>query len=134
MTREYLALVGRCDEAVLEINRAIQLARDSTVLDHNAGQIYLADRRYDEAIEQYSIALRLDPKFSTSNAFMVQAYIRKGMYDKAFELQMRYPQEMGDTTRSAIVNKLADSYRSNGVEGYLRELIATGRTSRTCSR
>ena len=65
MAREYLALVGRYDEAVLEINRAIQLARDWTVLHHNAGRIYLAARRYDEAIEQYSIALRLDPKFST---------------------------------------------------------------------
>ena len=32
---------------------------------------------------------------------------------------MRYAQEMGDTTRSAIVNKLADSYRSNAVEGYI---------------
>lgn len=39
MALEYLVLARRYDEAVLEINRAIQLARDSTVLHHNAGQI-----------------------------------------------------------------------------------------------
>lgn len=121
---EYLSLIGRYDDAIREINRAVQMAPDSPVMHHDAGQIYQTARRYDEAIEQYSIALRLDPTFATSNAFMASAYGRKGMYDKAIELQLDYAEQMGDATRIAVARRLADTYRSKGIEGHLRELVA----------
>lgn len=121
---EYLSLIGRFHEAISEINRAIGLMPDSPVMHHNAGQIYQAARLYDEAIAEYRTALRLDPTFATSHVFMALAYARKGMYDKAMELQMENAVEMGDPTRIAIVHRLADSYRVNGFEGYQRELLA----------
>jgi hypothetical protein len=32
--------------------------------------------------------------------------------------------EIGEPTRIAVVQRLTDSYHSNGVEGYLRERVA----------
>jgi tetratricopeptide (TPR) repeat protein len=121
---EYLSLIGRYDDAIREITQALEMAPDLAVMHHNAGQIYQAARRYDEAINQYSIALRLDPTFLSSNVFMALAYKRKGMYDKALELELEYEEQMGDANRLALVRRLADTYRSGGVEGYLRELLA----------
>ena len=121
---EYLSLVGRYDDSIREINRALEMAPGSAVMHHNAGQIYQAARRYDEAIEQYRIALRLDPTFSPSNAFMALAYMRKGMYDKAFALEMEYAEYTGDATQIALIRRLASVYRSGGLEQYLRELLA----------
>src|SRR5215469_8927042 len=120
---EYLSLIGRYDDAIREITQALEMAPDLAVMHHNAGQIYQAARRYDEAINQYSIALRLDPTFLSSNVFMALAYKRKGMYDKALELELEYEEQMGDANRLALVRRLADTYRSGGVEGYLRELL-----------
>jgi len=55
---------------------------------------------------------------------MALAYIRKGMYEKAMEIQMENAAEIGEPTRIAVVQRLTDSYHSNGVEGYLRERVA----------
>jgi len=121
---EYLSLIGRSDEAVSEIKRAIDVLPNSAVMHHNAGQIYQAARRYDEAIEEYRIALNLDPSFSSAQIFMALAYMRKGMYDKAMEVQMPQASATDDPTRVALLQKLADSYHANGLRGYLRELVA----------
>ena len=120
---EYLSLIGRYDDAIREITRAIGLMPNSAVMHHNAGQIYQAARRYDEAIAEYRTALRLDPTFTSSQAFMALAYMHKGMYDKAMDLQMETAVAIGDPTRIAVVRRLTDSYRANGLEGYIRELV-----------
>ncbi len=120
---EYLSLIGRYDDAVREITRAVDLMPNSPVMHHNAGQIYQAARRYDEAIAEYSTALRLDPTFASSRAFMARAYMHKRMYDKAMDLQMETAMATGDPTRIAVVRRLTDSYYANGFEGYLKELI-----------
>lgn len=121
---EYLSLIGHYDEAISEIRRGIELMPDSPVMHHNAGQIYQAARRYDEAIAEYSIALRLDPTFATSRTFMGLAYKRKGMSDKAMELDLENVSALGDPTQIAVIRRLTDSYRANGFAGYLREVIA----------
>jgi DNA-binding winged helix-turn-helix (wHTH) protein/tetratricopeptide (TPR) repeat protein len=120
---EYLSLIGRYDDAIREITRAISLMPNSAVMHHNAGQIYQAARRYDEAIAEYSSALQLDPTFSSSGVFMALAYMHRGMPDKAMDLQMEAAVATGDPTRIAVLQRLTDSYRANGLEGYLRELV-----------
>jgi len=56
--------------------------------------------------------------------FMALAYMRKGMHERAVELQLDYAEQMGDVTRIAIARRLADSYRTGGLGGYLRELLS----------
>ena len=120
---EYLSLVGHYDEAINEIGRGIELMPNSAVMHHNAGQIYQAARRYDQAIAEYATALRLDPTFATSRAFMGLAYKRKGMPDKAMELDLENVLARGDPTQIAVIRRLTDSYHTNGFAGYLREAI-----------
>jgi tetratricopeptide (TPR) repeat protein/DNA-binding winged helix-turn-helix (wHTH) protein len=121
---EYLSLIGRFDDAVSEIKRAIALMPDSPIMHHNAGQIYQAARRYDDAIAEYDTALRLDPTFRTSRVFTSLAYTRKGMRDKGAEIGIETVVETGDPTQIAVARRLTDSYRLKGFEGYLREVIA----------
>ena len=54
---------------------------------------------------------------------MALAYMHKGMYDKAMDLQIETAVAIGDPTRIAVVRRLTDSYRANGLEGYIRELV-----------
>jgi TolB-like protein/DNA-binding winged helix-turn-helix (wHTH) protein/Flp pilus assembly protein TadD len=76
---EYLAQMGRFDEALVESERARQLDPLSLVIAADNGVILYYSRQYDRAIEQFRAALDMDPTFP--RAHMVQAaYAQKGMY------------------------------------------------------
>jgi len=76
---EYLAHMGRFDEALVESERARQLDPLSLIIAADKGVILYYSRQYDRAIEQFHAVLDMDPTFP--RARMVQAaYAQKGMY------------------------------------------------------
>jgi tetratricopeptide (TPR) repeat protein len=60
---EYLAAVGRFDEALTEINRAHELDPLSLILNTDMGKIRYLGRNNDKAIEQLHKTLEMDPTF-----------------------------------------------------------------------
>src|ERR1017187_3838334 len=59
----YLSPLGRLDEALAEIQRALALDPLSPYKITGAGMIYSDRREYDRAVEQYRKAIELDPSF-----------------------------------------------------------------------
>jgi TolB-like protein/Tfp pilus assembly protein PilF len=59
----YLTPLGRLDEALAEIRRALALDPLSPYKITAAGMIYTDRREYDRAVEQYRKAIELDPSF-----------------------------------------------------------------------
>lgn len=80
---EYLAALGRFDEAIAEIRRALHIDPTSLTINAIAGQTYWVARRYDEAIEQCQKTLELDPNFFLGHHFLAGAYAEKGRYEEA---------------------------------------------------
>jgi tetratricopeptide (TPR) repeat protein len=79
---EYLAQMGRFDEALVESERARQLDPLSLIIAADNGVILYYSRQYDRAIEQFRAVLDMDPTFP--RAHMVQAaYAQKGMYEES---------------------------------------------------
>jgi TolB-like protein/DNA-binding winged helix-turn-helix (wHTH) protein/Flp pilus assembly protein TadD len=76
---EYLALVGRFDEAFVEIERARQLDPLSLIIAADHGAILYFSRQYDRAIEQFRAVLDMEPNFPRAH-ILVFAYVQKGMY------------------------------------------------------
>jgi TolB-like protein/DNA-binding winged helix-turn-helix (wHTH) protein/Tfp pilus assembly protein PilF len=70
---EYLALMGRFDEAEKQIEQARQLDPLSLIIATDHGVFLYYARRYDAAIEQLHSVLEMDP-----------AYPRAGMIDEAY--------------------------------------------------
>jgi TolB-like protein/tetratricopeptide (TPR) repeat protein len=62
----YLTPLGRLDEAVAEMNRALALDPLSTYKITSAGMIYADRREPDRAVEQFRRAIALDPLFDLS--------------------------------------------------------------------
>ena len=79
---EYLALVGRFDEAFVEIDRARQLDPLSLIIATDRGAILYFSRQYDPAIEQFRAVLDMEPNFPRAH-MLVFAYVEKGMYAEA---------------------------------------------------
>lgn len=78
---ELLSQLGRHDEAVLEIGRALQTDPVSLAANAVAGSIYLEAGRGGEAIQQLARTLEIEPAFHLAYTFLASAYERQGNYE-----------------------------------------------------
>jgi TolB-like protein/Tfp pilus assembly protein PilF len=79
---EYLALMGRFDEASVEIEHARQLDPLSLIIASDRGVILYYAKQYDPAIAQFRAVLEMEPKFNRA-AMISAAHAEKGMYPEA---------------------------------------------------
>ena len=108
----YLSLMGRHDEAILEAQRALELDPLSLIINAQLGWAYYYARRYDEAISQLKKTLDLDAKFTPARHRLAAAYELKGLHATAItELQ-----EMGNglDENAAYLALLGYAYAHSG--------------------
>ncbi len=82
---EYLALMGRPDEAVAEIQLAQKLDPLSLIINVEAGRIYYFNRKFDLAIKQHQRTLDMDPNYPAARFFLSWSYTQKGMCEEAIQ-------------------------------------------------
>jgi len=80
---EYLAALGRQEEAIAEIKRAQQLDPLSVPVNRAVGWILYFCRRYDEAIEELKKTLAMNPEFLGARLVLWWVWVAKGAYDEA---------------------------------------------------
>jgi TolB-like protein/DNA-binding winged helix-turn-helix (wHTH) protein len=80
---EYLALTGRFDEALAEIERARQLDPLSLIIAADRGVILYFSRQYAPAVAQFNSVLEMEPNFLRAQ-LVIYAYVQQGDYPKAF--------------------------------------------------
>ena len=79
----YLSVVGRHDEAILEMEKAKELDPFSIIINTELGCPYLYSRRYDRAIEYFTEALEMDSNFPFAHFALAEAYDRTGRFNEA---------------------------------------------------
>jgi serine/threonine-protein kinase len=79
----FLANMGRSEEAIAEIKRAQELDPLSSIINSSVADMYLYSRRFDEALEEYRKTLEIDPNFSNAYGGMGLVLRQKGMYKEA---------------------------------------------------
>src|SRR5262249_20115774 len=85
---EYLAAMGRHDEAIAQIKRAQELDAHSLTISRDVGWIYFLARLFDQAIDQARNTLDLDPTHPLAHTLLGRAYVKKGLFEEAIaELQ-----------------------------------------------
>lgn len=72
-------------EAKNGYNRLLELRPDSTEVIIKLGNISLADRNYDKAVEYFEEGLKKEPDNANLNFDLAQAYYKQGRIDKAEE-------------------------------------------------
>jgi DNA-binding winged helix-turn-helix (wHTH) protein/TolB-like protein len=82
---EYLAAMGRFDEALSELKLAQELDPTSLAIGTDIGEIFYYWRRYDQTIEACRKVLEIDPKFIRARFELGRAYEHKGMLPEAAE-------------------------------------------------
>lgn len=79
----HLSFRGRFDEAIKEVDHALELDPLSLLINANAGAIRYCARRYDEAEVMYYRTLELEPNFGVARFFYGCLCIQKGKYEEA---------------------------------------------------
>jgi TolB-like protein/Tfp pilus assembly protein PilF len=78
-----LSALGRCEDAIAEGKRAVDLDPLSLVINTDAGSNYYYARRYDEAIAQLRKTLEMDPGFYIAHIVLGWALDARGARDAA---------------------------------------------------
>jgi tetratricopeptide (TPR) repeat protein len=75
--------MGRTDEALKEIHRALELDPLSIIINTNVAWIYYFARQYEQAIDQFRKTLDMDQNYAVAHMRLGETYIQKKMYGEA---------------------------------------------------
>ncbi len=115
---EYLAAVGRFDDAVDKMSRALEIAPLSRIISADLGWVLYSASRTDEAIEQLKKTLDMDANYPVAHWFLGWAYAHKREYQKAIDALEKARGLSEDNLRI-----LADLGNVYGVSGQKQEAL-----------
>jgi DNA-binding winged helix-turn-helix (wHTH) protein/TolB-like protein/Tfp pilus assembly protein PilF len=121
MNSQYLAAMGRLDEALREMKRAQELDPLSLEKIAAIGEILYYQRQYDQAIAQYREALEMDPNSGFVHWALGRPLTAQGKYDEAIvEFQKAIPLS-GDSPDEPA--ELARAYALSGRRGQAHKIL-----------
>lgn len=82
---DYLAPMGRLDEALQHIQHALFVDPLSHLINSSVGFVFIVRREYDQAIEQFQKGLFLDPHYYHFYTGLGRSYMQLGMFSEALE-------------------------------------------------
>ncbi|MEY2500172.1 MAG: eukaryotic-like serine/threonine-protein kinase [Verrucomicrobiota bacterium] len=112
--------LGRFDEAIAELKRALELDPLSIIINADLGTAYTFARRYDEAIEQYNKTLEMDPAFYYARWGMAVALELKGALNEA-QAQFAKARQLNDDPW--VIALQAHAYNAAGDKAEARKLV-----------
>ena len=94
----YFAALGRFDEAISEVKRALELDPLSLIINSDLGRTYYFARRYDEAVEQLHKTLEMDSNFYFAHRHLGCVLEVKGDFPAAIK-EYQKARELNDDPR-----------------------------------
>jgi TolB-like protein/DNA-binding winged helix-turn-helix (wHTH) protein len=86
---EFLAAMGRSQEALAESMTARRLDPLSLIINAEVGYVYYYARKYDETVDACRKTLEMDANFPPAHVFLSWAYVQKGLEKQAVEERER---------------------------------------------
>ena len=80
---EFLAYMGKFDEAIKELKTARELDPLSVIINTDLAKVHLLAKRYDEATRLFQSALELDPNFDEAHALLGLTHSFSGRHAEA---------------------------------------------------
>ena len=118
----HLSLLGRYDEAIVEMRKAENLDPLSLIINADLAELLVIAHFYDESIRQSRKTIEMDPNFALAHNQLAQAYLQKHMNDEAVaELQKAVQLSGGSPT---CIASLARAYAASGKRGEAVKLLS----------
>jgi TolB-like protein/cytochrome c-type biogenesis protein CcmH/NrfG len=124
-SNSYLSPLGRHNEAIAEMEKAIELDPFSPRIESFLGRTYIWARRYDDALIQLRKTTQMFPSFAIEHERLAHLYTYRGEYDKAIAEETQARILAGEDPHGVL--KLEDSLRNafttRGPRGYWEKLL-----------
>jgi Serine/threonine protein kinase len=114
----YLSPMGRHDEAIAEMKRAMELEPLSLVQGANFAAIYIYARQYDNALDIAKKTYDLDPSMVTGQNWMCHSYDWNGMYAESLAIS-----ENVSRTNTSLLAAKGYAYAKSGQRQKAEEVI-----------
>ena len=126
LATDYLALVGRFEEAMAEIDLSLELDPLSSIIHEGRASFFTLQRRYDEAIRGFREILTFDPSFYKAYTSMGRAYAQQGKHGEALAMLEKGRSLAGDvpSIMAAMGQVFALSGDTASARGVLAQLTA----------
>jgi eukaryotic-like serine/threonine-protein kinase len=118
----YLAAMGKADEVVAELQRAVELEPLAMLNNSVLTSAYVYDRKYDQALAQARSTYDLDPNFGLARVWLGFALIANGKYDEAISGIGRVSPDSSFGWMSNVV--LAHAYAKQGKRAEAEQQIS----------
>jgi hypothetical protein len=113
--------VGRNEEAILQVKRAVELDPFSLVANNTLEFTYYLAHLFDQAIEQGGKTIQLDASYSPAYQTMGDAYEAKGMPERAFSSYQKWAETAGFSAQT--IAALKQAFESGGMKGYWQKRL-----------
>jgi serine/threonine-protein kinase len=118
----YLATVGRHDESLWTINRALRLEPESEYLNVQLGRCLYYSRRYDEAVRQLLAAVEMEPDSVDNGVTLARVYLKLERFGEAAALLEQCIVRAGRAP--ILLGLLGQAYAASGRAAEARALLA----------
>ena len=125
----YLVPLGKSDQAIAEMKKALELDPFSRIDNTRFGLTYFYARKYDLAQEQLDKAVRLNPGFMVTYFHRAWLYSHLGQYEEAIPNLTKgrlLANDMRSKTAAADDMPLKRAFAREGARGFWRELQKQG--------
>jgi DNA-binding winged helix-turn-helix (wHTH) protein/tetratricopeptide (TPR) repeat protein len=119
---DFLASLGRTDEALAEASRAAELDPLSPIISTTVGERLFFARDYERAAERLRRTLELDPDFIQARFFLGLVYVRQGRRAAAVA-ELRHARRLGGGGDARVAAALVQAYALTGRKSEARRLL-----------
>jgi eukaryotic-like serine/threonine-protein kinase len=119
----FLSDMGRHQEAIAEMERAMQLDPLSVNVNTASAMVFYFARQFDRAEKQAKNALELDPNFYSAHTWLGSVYHATNAYEAAFKEQEKAASLAGNEEMRSRIAALRRAYNAGGPQEMYREQI-----------
>lgn len=124
-SNSYLSPLGRHDEAVAEMKKAIALDPFSPVMQSFLGRTYLWARRYEDARAQFAKCADMFPGFAINQERLAHVYTYMGRFEEAIAAETKARLLSGEDPKSALEKEdaLRKALKEGGSQAYWKKVL-----------
>jgi len=122
---EYLAALGRLDEAMTQMRQAQEIDPLSLIISSGVGKIFYYGHQYRQAIDQYLKTLEMDKDFPQAHFNLGIAYEKTGMFSQAVTEILT--SEAASSLSGEDAKALETAYKRDGWKGFWRKELDLAR-------
>jgi TolB-like protein/DNA-binding winged helix-turn-helix (wHTH) protein/Tfp pilus assembly protein PilF len=126
-----LSPLGRHDEAIAEMKKAIELDPFSPRIQSFLGRTYIWARRYDDALAHLQKTTQMFPSFAIDHQRLAHLYTYREEFDKAIAEETQTRILAGEDPRSVVQleDSLHKAFATRGSRGYWAKLLELSQRS-----